>query len=88
MLSLTTPGVTIGNIARRPKHSKKQVEQVVADAERLGFTVKFPWGHWGGLVCPGDCPIIAVFSTPKNADNHAKQLRRAVDRCPHTTKEK
>ena len=26
---------------------------------------------------------VGVFSTPRDGDNHAKQIRRAVDRCPH-----
>lgn len=67
----------------RPRHSKKEIEKVLQEAEDKGFTIRYPWGHWGGLICPGDCNIIAIWSTPKNTGNHAKQLRRAINRCPH-----
>jgi hypothetical protein len=26
---------------------------------------------------------MSVWSTPRNAENHAKQIKRIVDRCPH-----
>lgn len=26
---------------------------------------------------------VRVYSTPKNQGNHAKDIRRAVDHCPH-----
>lgn len=32
--------------------------------------------------------MIFVWSTPRNPQNHAKQLRREVDRCPHKEEEK
>ncbi len=70
----------------RPRHPKKEVEAAIAYAESLGFRVRFPWGHWGALLCQGDC-MIAVFSTPRNAGNHARQIRRAVDGCPHRTEQ-
>ncbi len=38
---------------------------------------------WGIMRCPGDCPQVSIFSTPRVPENHAKTLRRAVDRCPH-----
>ena len=45
-------------------------------------------GHWGVIWCPGDetdrCPRpFWVWSTPKNAQNHAKQIRRYTARCTH-----
>lgn len=66
----------------RPRHPKKEVEAAIAYAESLGFRLRVPWGHWGVLLCEGDC-MVPVFSTPKNAWNHARQIRRAVDGCPH-----
>ncbi len=39
---------------------------------------------WGIMRCPGDCPQVSIYSTPKVPENHARALRRAVDRCPHT----
>ncbi len=38
---------------------------------------------WGVMRCPGDCPQVSVFSTPRVPENHARALRRAVDRCSH-----
>jgi hypothetical protein len=43
-------------------------------------------GHWGRLFCPHadqDGCQIGVNGTPRNADDHAKQIMRAVARCPH-----
>jgi len=34
--------------------------------------------------CPGDCPQVSIDSTPRVPENHARALRRAVDRCPHS----
>lgn len=36
-----------------------------------------------GAFSSGVTDMIPVFSTPKNAGNHARQIRRAVDGCPH-----
>jgi len=46
-------------------------------------------GHaWGQILCAyaqrGGCRV-SVWSTPRSPENHAKQLRRAVDKCPHQT---
>jgi hypothetical protein len=27
--------------------------------------------------------VISIWSTPRNPGNHAKQIARAVKRCPH-----
>jgi hypothetical protein len=43
-------------------------------------------GHWGRLFCPQadqDGCQIGVNSTPRNAGDHSRQIRRAIDRCPH-----
>jgi hypothetical protein len=43
-------------------------------------------GHcWGVIRCPhgrGRCQK-SIWSTPKNPDNPADQIRRFVDACPH-----
>lgn len=43
-------------------------------------------GHWGRLFCPqadrNGCQV-GVNGTPRDADTHAKQIIRALDRCPH-----
>ena len=69
----------------RSRHPNKEVEAAVVYAESRGWTVR-KMGHWGRLFCPHadreGCQV-GVFSTPRDGDNHAKQIRRAVDRCPH-----
>ena len=71
----------------RPSHPDKHIEAAVAYAELNGWTVKMSKGHaWGRLFCAfadRDGCIVSVWSTPKNAQNHARALMRAVDRCPH-----
>lgn len=71
----------------RPSHPDKHIEAAVAYAELNGWRVTITNGHaWGRLWCPfhdRDGCHISVWSTPKNAHNHAKGLIRAIDRCPH-----
>jgi hypothetical protein len=72
----------------RSKHPKKDVEAALQEAEAEGFRVETGRGHWGVMYCPGlendRCPApFWIWSTPANAANHAKQIRRYVARCPH-----
>jgi hypothetical protein len=69
----------------RPRHPKKEVEESLEFAESHGWTVESPRpGHpWGRATCSRvghDC-LVWIWSTPKVAGNHAKQIRRAVYRC-------
>lgn len=69
----------------RPKHPKPEVEEAVRYAEDLKWTWR-KMGHWGRLFCPKadqDGCQVGVNGTPKNAGNHARQVKRAIDRCPH-----
>jgi hypothetical protein len=72
-------------MSERPRHSKKEIEEALQYAEDNGWTVQYPFGHWGAVRCPQTC-FQAVFSTPANVGNHAKAIRRAVDRCDHPAK--
>ncbi len=74
----------------RNKHSKSEVEQALRHAESCGWAVNVGGSHaWGKLLCPfndkdcrgGDFCLASISSTPKNAGNHARQLRRVVDNC-------
>lgn len=69
----------------RPRHPDKDVEAAVAYAESLGWRWR-PQGHWGRLYCPqadrSGCQV-GVNGTPKDPGAHARQIRRAVDRCSH-----
>jgi hypothetical protein len=69
----------------RSRHPDKEVEEAVAYAEARGWSLR-KQGHWGRLYCAKcdrDGCQIGVNGTPKNGGNHARQIIRAVDRCPH-----
>lgn len=68
------------------RHPDKDIEPAVAYAREHGWTIIKTSGSahsWGIMRCPGDCPQISIWSTPKVPANHARAIRRAVDRCPH-----
>lgn len=70
----------------RPKHPNKHIREAIRYAEQHGWTFEKSRGHiFGTLRCPvrGACRH-SVFSTPRNPEGHAKEIRRVVDRCPHT----
>jgi len=68
----------------RGRHPKKDVEAALRFAEANGWTVmSTASGHrWGKAECGDGCSL-SIWSTPKNPQNHAKQVQRAVARCPH-----
>ncbi|MDK1037577.1 MAG: hypothetical protein QGD91_01410 [Actinomycetota bacterium] len=72
----------------RSRHPKKDVEPALGYAEKAGWDVaSTSSGHrWGVARCReasrSGCQV-SIWSTPRNPGNHAKQIRRAVDRCPH-----
>lgn len=73
------------NMPGRPRHPKKEVEEILELAETRGWLVESPRpGHpWGKATCRReghDC-LVWIWSTPKDPANHAKQIRRAVNRC-------
>lgn len=74
------------------KHTNKEIQAAIEYAKSKGFTVAQGGSHcWGQMYCPAertnlDCQggahcITSILSTPKNPENHAKRLRRIVDRC-------
>jgi hypothetical protein len=72
----------------RPSHPNKHVEDAVVYAEDNGWRCNMSErGHcWAILLCPQqarDGCRMSVNSTPRNPENHAKQIRRKVDNCPH-----
>jgi hypothetical protein len=72
----------------RPRHPDKHIEKAIRYAESLGWRVELSNGHaWGHLLCPErsrDGHIVPIWSTPRNAENHARHIQREVDLCPHT----
>ena len=73
----------------RKRHSKKEIEEAIEYAEKYGWRVVKAGNSahaWGRLLCQEksrDGCQISIWSTPRNAENHARQIRRAVERCPH-----
>lgn len=74
----------------RKKHSKPEIENALRYAEAHGWKVKLGGSHaWGKIYCPynnnecrcGEFCISSIWSTPKNAGTHAKQIKRVVDNC-------
>ncbi len=74
----------------RPRHPKKEIEEALQYAEQNGWRVKPSGSHaWGKIYCPrnskecrcGEFCITGVWSTPRNAGNHARQIRRVIDGC-------
>ena len=69
----------------RARHPNKEIEAAVAYAESKGWTLR-KMGHWGRLFCAHadrDGCQIGVNGTPRNAQAHAAQIIRAINRCPH-----
>lgn len=68
-------------------HPNKEIREAIQYALDRGWRLTSSTGHvWGQLWCPEasrDGCIIRVFSTPQNPENHARQIRHRVDRCPH-----
>ena len=76
-------------MARR-SHPKKEVEQAIQYAEGHGWRVTVGGSHaWGKLYCPyndsecrcGTFCMASIWSTPRNATSHARDIRRVVDHC-------
>lgn len=71
----------------RPRHTDKEVEDAVSYAESRGWRVVLGSNHaWAKLLCPhadrSGC-VVFVWSTPKNAGNHARDIKRAIEKCTH-----
>jgi len=70
-----------------PRHTNKEIDAALEYATGNGWAVLKSTGGsahaWGVMRCPGDCPQVSIWSTPKVPENHSRALRRAVDRCTH-----
>ena len=73
----------------RNDHPNKEIRKAIDEALDIGWMLKKSSGHahaWGRLFCPADdqsgC-IVSIYSTPRNSQNHAAQIRRKVNACPH-----
>ncbi|MDA1015105.1 MAG: hypothetical protein O3A00_11720 [Planctomycetota bacterium] len=70
-------------------HPNKHLREAIKYAEESGWRIVKggPRSHaWGMMYCQfagrEGCRE-TINSTPRNPENHAKDLRRAVDQCPH-----
>jgi hypothetical protein len=73
------------------RHPNKEIDGALVYARGHDWTViKSSGGSahaWGVMRCPGDCPQVSIYSTPRVPEYHARALQRAVDRCPHRTED-
>jgi hypothetical protein len=74
----------------RSRHPRKDVEEAIRYAEAHSWRIEVGGSHaWGRMYCPyndpecrcGEFCIASIWSTPRNAMNHARQLIRVVDNC-------
>ena len=76
----------------RSRHPNPHIEKALVYAESKGWRVQAggPRGHaWGKMFCPHNDPecrcgefcITSIWSTPRNPENHARQIRRVIDGC-------
>jgi hypothetical protein len=74
----------------RRRHPNKEIADALRHAEAQGWRVEIGGSHaWGRIYCPyedetcrcGEFCISSIWSTPANPTNHARAIRRVVDRC-------
>ena len=69
------------------RHPNKHIQAAISYAIENGWRLVASNGHaFGILFCAHadrDGCQKSVWSTPRNPENHAKEIRRVVDRCPH-----
>jgi hypothetical protein len=67
-----------------PKHPKKEVNEALDYADRLGLLVeRTSAGHkWGRVVC-SEGEWVAVWSTPRSPFDHGRRLRKWADQHVH-----
>jgi hypothetical protein len=69
------------------KHPNKHIRTALKYAADNGWTIKKSSGRahaWGVVFCSfnhREC-WMSILSTPKNPENHARDIRKTVHRCP------
>lgn len=73
----------------RKKHPNKEIEDAILYAEEKRWRYRKTGGSahaWGRLLCPlssrEGCSL-SIWSTPRNCELHARQIRKFIDRCQH-----
>lgn len=65
-----------------PRHTKKDIEDVLKLMRKAGWTATVPFGHGFRVTCPHSCECKEpVYSTPTSPSRDAKHLKRALARC-------
>jgi hypothetical protein len=70
-----------------PNDPNKHIRSALKYAEEKGWTIRKagPRAHaWAVIYCQfghGEC-WMSIYSTPRNPEAHARDIRRTVDRCP------
>lgn len=65
------------------RHPKKEVHEAVDELRKADWEVELRTGHaWAVAKCPYGCCMVSIWSTPQVPGNHARQLRRSLERCP------
>ncbi|MBM3996189.1 MAG: hypothetical protein FJ303_18860 [Planctomycetes bacterium] len=70
-----------------PTHPNRHILAALKYAESFGWIIRKsrPRAHaWGVIYSPhrhSEC-WMSIYSTPKNPENHARHIRKTVDRCP------
>ena len=66
------------------RHPKNPINAVISDLPQGVEVVPIHKGHrWGMLECGACGATEAIWSTPRDADNHARRLARFVARHMH-----
>lgn len=67
------------------RHPKKEVAEALSRAHQAGLeVVEIHRGHrWGEVSCASCAASRAVYTTPRDPGNHAKQLDRFTIRHTH-----
>lgn len=72
------------------KHPNKEINAAIEYAISKHWEIKVGGGHcWGKMYCPfndeecrcGEFCVTSIWSTPRSPENHAKALRRVIDKC-------
>lgn len=73
-------------------HPNKHIREALLYAEERGWKSRKSSSRahaWGTIRCQYGHRTcwMAIYSTPKNPENHARHIRRKVDKCPCLEKE-
>jgi len=70
-----------------PEHPNKHIREAIKYAEQHGWRFTLSQGHNFGLLWCAEASRDGcrqpVYSTPRNPERHARDIRRSVETCPH-----